>query len=106
MSMYLGIEIGGTKVQLGIGEGDGNLRARWRARVDVPAGAEGIRRQILEGVPEVLEKAGTAKNHIHAIGIGFGGPVDDNTRSTIKSHQVSGWENFPLADWATEALGC
>ena len=38
---YLGIEIGGTKLQLGVGPGDGTLAALWRGAVDVAAGGEG-----------------------------------------------------------------
>jgi hypothetical protein len=44
--MFLGIEIGGTKLQLGVGAGDGVLAGLWRGGVDVAAGPEGIRRQI------------------------------------------------------------
>ena len=55
--MFLGIEIGGTKLQLGLGEGDGRLRALQRADVEVAGGAEGIRKQIVQGVTEVLARA-------------------------------------------------
>jgi glucokinase len=103
--MFLGIEIGGTKLQLGLGEGDGVLRGLWRGSVDVAAGAEGIRRQIAGAVPELLAQAGLAKDQIRGIGIGFGGPVDDHTRTVIKSHQIEGWDNFPLADWIGDMLG-
>ena len=40
-----------------------------------------------------------------AIGIGFGGPVDDATHTVIKSHQIEGWDNFPLADWISDFVG-
>src|SRR5262249_54414200 len=36
--------------------------------------------------------------------VGFGGPVDDRTRSVIKSHQIAGWDDFPLADWIGDML--
>ena len=49
--MYLGIEIGGTKLQLGVGLGDGTLAGLWRGPVDVAAGGPGIRRQIESAVP-------------------------------------------------------
>ena len=49
---YLGIEIGGTKLQLGVGAGDGVLAGLWRGTVDVLAGPEGIRRQVIAAVPE------------------------------------------------------
>ena len=52
--MYLGIEIGGTKLQLGLGDGDGVLHAMWRGAVVPADGADGIRRQITNAVPDLL----------------------------------------------------
>jgi glucokinase len=97
--MYFGIEIGGTKLQLGIGNGDGVIGARWRGDVDPAAGAEGIRRQILAAVPHLLGGA-----PIRAAGIGFGGPVNDATQRIIKSHQIAGWDDFPIALWLSREL--
>jgi glucokinase len=102
--MFLGIEIGGTKLQLGLGEGDGSLRSLWRGNVDVSAGGEGIRRQIAQAVPELLAQPGLAREHICGVGVGVGGPVDDHTKTVIKSHQIHGWDNFPLAAWLTDML--
>lgn len=102
---FLGIEIGGTKLQLGIGGGDGALKALWRGNVDPAAGADGIRRQIADAVPELLRKANLPLSALTGIGIGFGGPVDDATQTVIRSHQIQGWDNFPLADWISDAVG-
>lgn len=103
--MFLGIEIGGTKLQLALGQGDGKLAALWRGSVDVAAGADGIRPQILAAVPELLRRAGVERSDVRGIGIGFGGPVDDANATVIKSHQIVGWDNFPLARWITDMLG-
>jgi glucokinase len=102
---YLGIEIGGTKLQLGVGPGDGTLAGLWRGGVDVAAGAEGIRRQIAAAVPELLARAGVDRGQVAGVGIGFGGPVDDARQTVIRSHQIAGWDDFPLADWITDLLG-
>jgi glucokinase len=103
--MFLGIEIGGTKLQLGIGPGDGTLAGLWRDTVDVAAGPEGIRRQITGAVPELLAKCNLSMSALKGVGIGFGGPVDDAKHTVIKSHQIDGWDNFPLADWISEVVG-
>ncbi len=103
--MFLGIEIGGTKLQLGLGRGDGQLAALWRGTVEPVRGADGIRAQITQAVPDLLQRAGLARAQLRGIGIGFGGPVDDTTRTVIKSHQIAGWDNFPLADWLGQILG-
>src|SRR5689334_6489565 len=104
-AMYLGIEIGGTKLQLGLGEGDGKLAALWRGPVAVACGGEGIRRSILAAIPELLAQAKIELANVHGIGIGFGGPVDDVTQTVITSHQIHGWDGFPLRDWISELLG-
>jgi glucokinase len=103
--VWLGIEIGGTKLQLGVGPDDGRLRGLWRGGVDVAAGPDGIRRQITAAVPELLASAGIERGQLRGVGIGFGGPVDDATRTVIKSHQITGWDNFPLADWVSDLVG-
>jgi glucokinase len=103
--MFLGIEIGGTKLQIGVGPGDGTLLGLWRGSVDLAAGGAGIRKQIVAAVPELIAKSGFDRSRLQAVAFGFGGPVDDATRSVLKSHQVGGWEGFPLADWAEKTLG-
>src|SRR3954447_23514227 len=79
--MFLGIEIGGTKLQLGVGPGDGRLLGLWRGAVDPAAGGDGSRRQIVAAVPDLLARAGVDRGVLRGVGVGFGGPVDDATRS-------------------------
>jgi glucokinase len=99
--LFLGIEIGGTKLQLGVGRGDGSpLVEVRRCDVLVRDGAAGVRRQIEAVAPELI-----AKHAVQAIGIGFGGPVDAAAGRTIKSHQVDGWDDFPLGQWCRDVLG-
>ena len=102
--MYLGIEIGGTKLQIGLGPGDGTILGLWRNAVNVTAGGEGIRNQILAAVPELLGSAHLSADQLLGVGVGFGGPVDDKTQRIIKSHQIPGWDDFPLPQWLGEAL--
>jgi glucokinase len=103
--MFLGIEIGGTKLQLGLGLGDGVISALWRGTVDPSAGSEGIRQQIVSAVPELLAKANSNRESLRGVGIGFGGPTDDQTQTVIKSHQIKGWDDFPLAKWLSDLIG-
>jgi glucokinase len=99
--MFLGIEIGGTKLQLGVGNGDGPPFAGFR-RLDVDAGrgAEGILAQVAEAGRQLI-----AEFPIQAIGFGFGGPINAAAGIVTTSHQVEGWDNFPLAPWCTQTFG-
>ncbi len=101
----LGIEIGGTKLQLAIGHGTGRFLAMERHAVDPARGAAGIRDQIETAYGSLLAGARLDKAQIAGAGIGFGGPVDGPAGQTLKSFQISGWEHFPLASWVTDTLG-
>ncbi len=99
--MFLGIEIGGTKLQLGVGHGHGGpLVELVRRDIDARRGAQGILAQIEQAGGELLRR-----HVVQRIGIGFGGPVNSATGRVLKSHQVDGWEDAPLADWCRETLG-
>jgi len=101
----LGIEIGGTKLQLGIGQGRGSVTALERLLVEPSRGAAGILDQIQTSFPTLLEKLNLSREQIDAIGVGFGGPVDAWHGRTRKSYQVSGWDDFPLTSWLSGHLG-
>jgi glucokinase len=94
---FLAIEIGGTKLQLFVGTGDGAIRQRWRFDVDAARGGSGIRAQIESALPEILRA-----HSIAAVGVGYGGPVDWRTGKICCSHQIEGWSDFPLGDWLRE----
>ncbi|MFH1266502.1 MAG: ROK family protein, partial [Planctomycetota bacterium] len=99
--MFLGIEIGGTKLQLGVGRGNGQpLVELDRLDVDPGRGAEPIRHEIARAAKALIER-----HAIRAVGVGFGGPVDAASGRTLLSHQVEGWRDFPLRDWCRETLG-
>src|SRR5258706_15103147 len=99
MSLAVGIEIGGTKLQAGIGLRDGRLVALVRRTVDPAKGGAGIREQIPLLLDEVITKAGCSPKDLAGIGIGFGGPVDSNRGRILVSHQIEGWADFPLREW-------
>ncbi len=96
----LGLEIGGTKLQLVVGAADGEIASCERFQIAPGAGGEGIRRQIKSALPDLLRGA-----HPIAIGVGFGGPVDFETGAICCSHQIEGWSDFPIGDWLRDLTG-
>ncbi len=99
--MYLCIEIGGTKLQLAVGLGDGSpLLAVERTVVDPLLGAQGILKQI-----ELLGSSLLKRFEVQRIGIGFGGPVESDQGLVTTSHQITGWDAFPLVKWSETLLG-
>jgi len=90
--MKLGIEIGGTKLQLVTGDNQGNIVQRHRYVVDKEAGAAGILERIAYTIRQYNQP-------LSAIGVGFGGPVNWQTGQIATSHQIEGWAGFNLAEW-------
>jgi glucokinase len=101
MTAYAGIEIGGTKLQVVVGDAHGTLQTHWRQDVDRAQGAAGIRAQI-EAIWSELSRAWQPA----AVGIGFGGPVHWKAGRIAHSYQVEGWDEFPIVDWCEELTGC
>lgn len=99
MTPAIGIEIGGTKLQAGVGLRDEKLISLARVTVDPKRGAEGIREAIAPLVDEALTQAELTLKDVSGIGVGFGGPINSKKGIALKSHQIDGWDNFPLQSW-------
>lgn len=96
----LAIEIGGTKLQLCLGNAAGVIRSRHRFVVATSEGGEGIRRQIETCVADLRRHTSFA-----AVGVGYGGPVNWKTGRIQCSHHIEGWNDFPLAEWLGKIAG-
>ena len=91
---FLGIEIGGTKLQVAVGQASGSIIDS--VRETVPSGAKGrdIQRIILDHCRSLI-----AEHPIDGVGVGFGGPIEVSSGTIARSHQVDGWEGFSLKAW-------
>ncbi len=98
--LLIGVEIGGTKLQVGLGRGDGRLIALDRQTIRPEDRAGAILRQIAGAAPRLLARPEAAGEGPMAVGIGFGGPVEADRGLVVRSYQVAGWEGFDLAGWA------
>lgn len=92
--LFMGIEIGGTKLQVVAGDEQGNIVDRIRLAVQPGRGASGIQQQLEEAIQTML-----GRHNIAAVGVGFGGPIDHLSGTIQVSHQVDGWANINLIEW-------
>lgn len=105
--MNIGIEIGGTKTQVGIGSKELGLLpgAILRSQVKRENGAQGILRDIVSLADELLASTHLTLADIKSIGIGYGGILDSSRGVLLKSFHIEGWTDFPLQEWAQEQFG-
>jgi glucokinase len=97
---FLGVEIGGTKLQVVVGDDSAVIIERQRFAVERSAGREGILRQLEGALTDLL-----AKWKPVAVGAGFGGPMDWRTGRIARSHHVEGWSDFGLSAWLRSLTG-
>jgi glucokinase len=100
MRSFIGIEIGGTKLQLALGDDRSRILDRRRFAVDAAKGAAEIRAQIISGLNDLSRDEKPT-----AIGVGFGGPVDWKSGKICRSHQIEGWSGFDLRGWLERETG-
>lgn len=98
---FIGIEIGGTKLQVVLGSPKGEIIERQRYHVHRESGAQGILNQIEEALVRYCKD----ESKIGGIGVGFGGPVDRASGQIVCSHHINGWSDFPLKQWLHSLLG-
>jgi glucokinase len=97
---FLGIEIGGTKLQFILADQDLNILQKYQAWVEKGEDADGIRQKVADTVLQVLRET-----HLTGIGVGFGGPLDWQKGQVIVSHQIEGWNGFNIKDWLQPITG-
>ncbi len=117
---FLGIEIGGTKLQIVLGDEAGKIHQRFRRTVAKELGGPGIRTQIEAVLRDDMGFSGGGLDRaavqpsaaarptppaVAAIGLGFGGPVDWATGRIATSHQIEGWSGFDIAGWLRGITG-
>ena len=95
-SSYLGVDIGGTKVAVGVVDNRGKILSQTRT----PMIANGSAEAGFEAVDKAIRSAMAtdAGNEIQGIGICAPGPLDPRTGVVLNPPNVPCWRNFPLAE--------
>jgi glucokinase len=92
--MFLGVEIGGTKLQVGVCNARGHIEQLVRVAVERRRGRRGILRRLEQIITPSL-----AAHEVEAVGVGFGGPVDFPRGRVVHSFHITGWDGFDLKRW-------
>lgn len=107
-TFYLGVDIGGTKCALVLGDAELNVLDRIAFPTEVRRGPGEIVQTLLDAAEALLQKHGLRPSHtdgIQAIGISCGGPLD-STRGLIQSPpNLPGWDEVPITRYFAERFG-
>ncbi|AUG82147.1 ROK family transcriptional regulator [Kitasatospora sp. MMS16-BH015] len=96
------VDIGGTKIAVGLVASDGALLATARRPTPAESDGETVLKALLSGLDELA--AHPAWAGVTAVGIGSAGPVD-TAAGTVSPVNIPGWRGFPVAARVAEHLG-
>jgi len=92
----LGVDIGGTKVAVGVVAGDGKILAQGRRPMLATGTAEAAFDAVTTAIDTMLQSKEGA--NIKSIGICAPGPLDPETGVVLNPPNLPCWRNFPLAE--------
>lgn len=99
----LGIDIGGTKTSVCVGNDRGEIRASRRIS-STSDSLEHYRKQLIELCHDTIEKAGAKPDQIDAIGLSAPGPLDCKRGILIAPPNNPGWHDVPILDMVQKAF--
>jgi len=99
----LGIDIGGTKIAVCVGDEEGNIHLDQRFPTNAHDPRSTLTRAV-EVAEELLDKAGLMIERIDAVGISSPGPMCSKRRLIMESPNLQGWDYFKIGDFIEEKL--
>ncbi len=109
-SLFVGIDIGGTKILAAVATSDGRILARAKKKTlpkdaSFPLGPSWLTERIVETAKAAMQKAGLTAKAIRAVGVGAPGPTDIHSGRVLTAVNLPGWQDgFDLGPTLSEAL--
>jgi len=94
-NVVLGVDIGGTKVAVGLVDRNGKILAQGRKPMVANDTPEAAFDAVISAIDSMMFELGGS---IHSIGICAPGPLDPKTGVVLNPPNLPCWRNFPLAD--------
>lgn len=92
----VGIDLGGTNMQVGVVDASFNILGRSKAKTRADKGGDAVVDRMAEAVEEACSKAGLKPRDIEAIGVGAPGAIDMARGMVLEAPNLR-WNNMPLA---------
>lgn len=97
MKHYLGIDLGGTNIAVGITDETGGITEKYSSKTNAAQPFEGLVRDIAETAKKAVEIAGLKLSDIAAVGLGIPSCINPPTNLLVNANNLN-WQNVPLYD--------
>ncbi len=92
---YIGLDIGGTKCAVILGDDKGNILEKTRLDTDLSVPAR-------EYISRLLDEAAKYIDGVKAIGVSCGGPLDSRRGLVLSPPNLPGWDEIPITSMISE----
>jgi glucokinase len=105
LPLFIGIDVGGTNIKLGLVDNRGQTLAYHSIPTEVERGVEDAVGRMCRGIDDLLTKAGAKKSAVARIGLATPGPIDIAAGMILRPGNLPTWWDYPLRDKVAEACG-
>lgn len=101
---YVGIDLGGTNMQIGVVDSDCTLLSTAKRKTKPEDGFDAVLERMVSGIDEACQAAKTPIAQLSGIGIGAPGAVDPEEGVVLEAVNLR-WNDVPLANILKKRLG-
>ncbi|MDD5459217.1 MAG: ROK family protein [Phycisphaerae bacterium] len=102
--MYIGVDLGGTNIKVGVFDAELNLLGKNSKTTQADMGPKIVVERIAEAVNELANQHGTGLEAVKAVGIGAPGPSDISVGLIVAAPNLPLFRNVPLRDMLSKEL--
>jgi glucokinase len=101
----IGMDLGGTKILAGVVSADGQVLGTTKRATKAAAGPDAVIERMIKTAQDAVEAAGLKMSDVAALGTGAPGPLDPDRGVVLRTPNLVGWDNVPLAKKLSDGLG-
>ena len=102
---YVGVDLGGTSIKLGVVDDLGRPLYWQRIPTETERGPDDGARRMGQAVESCVRQAGLTKADVRGVGLGSPGTMDIPAGMLLEPHNLPGWFNFPIRDRVSHHCG-
>jgi glucokinase len=101
-----GIDLGGTKIQTVVVDGDNKVLGESRCPTPTAGGPQDVAQEMVSAMREAAAQAGVETGELAGVGVGSPGDADENTGVVSDARNLPGWIGpFPLGEHLAAQFG-
>ncbi len=103
--LFIGVDIGGTKVAVGLVDALGNIRSRERASMPASGSAKEGMEAVVAAIDSLFVDEPKLREAVAGVGVCAPGPLDPTVGVILNPPNLKCWHNFHLADEMRKIYG-